>query len=156
MHRGSSYYGTGMETSNGTYLVNVDNNNDIGFILFDKHLHYISYTPSPFWYMYKLAPNNLGGAFTAYETYYNSVYRIQVINFDSLFNTYPSSVSGNLILDKNDNCTTEAADLRITANPIMMTDAQNNQWFAFTNDTGALQNKCAHRQLYVRPPGIWL
>jgi len=133
------YVEDGIETSNRRLLFISGCGNDVGFSFYDENLHFSSYTPSPFSYgIDKLTTNTQGGAFCVTNgvmlpSYLNY---IRAINFDSLFNTYPSSISGNLILDKNDNCTTETTDLRIKDNPVMMTDAQNNQWFAFTNDTG--------------------
>jgi len=141
----------GVETSTGKYLFSSyiilsppNQTNPIvnwGFTEYDRNLNFISFTPNPLneaGYS-KLIANSSGGAFTAFGTSNNfnaSNNHLVATNFDSSFNTYPNSVSGNIVLDNNSNCATDAGDLRIRNTPVVLDDAGNQSWYAFSNDTG--------------------
>jgi uncharacterized repeat protein (TIGR01451 family) len=135
--------GNGVELSTGNYLFSSQYQS--GFTTFDKHLHYLNSFPFPFnewgqgYAIYTPIPNPYGGGFWPTLIDNDSVPTIEhlfVVNFDSLFNGYPNSVSGNVYLDENNNCQPDPGDLNIN-NALVKLSNGTTDYYAFSTPSGS-------------------
>jgi hypothetical protein len=85
----------------------------------------------------KLSPNNKSGAFFSFPTNQD----IFVASFDSLFNTYPNELNGDISLDNDKNCIASAPDYSINQGLVKAVDALNNTFATFSNPNGSCKLK---------------
>jgi len=134
----------GVELSNGNFLFTSATALP-EFIAYDNSLHFLYAMPYPFientfsgWA--QLIANPYGGAFTAYSgNEYIPIpsWHMVAVNFDSLFQCYPSFVTGTVYQDNNTDCIDDAGDLPIGGSAAKLHDAiSSNDYYGFANDTG--------------------
>lgn len=105
---------------------------DQGYMTFDTDLNFtnIHHIPlNPGYVLPKIIPNNMGGAFVSYNAW---GWGYQAENFDSLFVTYPSEISGSIYVDNNHDCITNSGDVGIGGSIVALTDS-----------SGAVSYSCA-------------
>lgn len=146
------FYKGGVETSNhklifSYYTMTPQPNvtiNSCGLVSCDKNLGNITYHPailnSNDFLFSDLKKNNCGGAFMTFRNLnppnYYTLAGFTTLSFDSLFNTYPFKVVANTILDNNNNCTLDAQDIKMVNASVVLQDAVNNNYYAFSDTSG--------------------
>ncbi len=130
----------GIKTSQNKYLLNYYNylagtTSSLGFMYLDQNLNFLSVHPYPLSQnLYsKLIPNNKGGAFTSFNVYGGLNCNLFACNFDSLFNTHPVHIKGEILLDNNTNCVDDAPDFAISSSMLTLTDTSGTDYYAFAN-----------------------
>ncbi len=114
-----------------------------GFSFYDIHLNYLYSVPYPFIENASeiLIPNQMGGAFcTAMggNPVYMPDWHMVALNFDSLFNTYPSVVTGNVYQDNNHDCIDNSGDLTLGGSVIKLHETTLGvDYYGFAGDTGS-------------------
>lgn len=131
----------GVKTSNNNYLFNYYNYAggmylSQGMMFLDPNLNYLSSHPYPLSqnsYTSKLVANDMGGAFTSINIGQGFSNNIFACNFDSLFNTFPVHIKGDINLDNNTNCINDAPDFPISSSMLTLADTSGTNYYAFAN-----------------------
>lgn len=145
----TSIIGGGTKVTNGDYLFICDiydvntNTHTKGIVRYKSDLTFVSFSPEPFneliYGPQYLLPNQYGGAFFAFlgtQAFPGTWDHIYAVNFDSLLNVFPAQFPGNLTLDMNANCQVNTGDLPVTVSPVKLTDANNNDFYSFSDNNG--------------------
>jgi uncharacterized repeat protein (TIGR01451 family) len=137
------FYGVG-EVSNNKLLASfsgLNSNYFNGVISLNKHLSILSSLPEQYFRIYsnKIIPNYFGGC-TMYGYYNNPGYTgdftALICNYDSLFNTYPSKLTGSVYQDNNKDCAFNSGDLKLPYRSIVCTNAQGKNFYSYSNSIG--------------------
>lgn len=110
-----------------------------GILHLDKNMQYKNYYPVCFGktdlYTGPMSANSSGGAFFCTTVNYLTGYFFMA-SFDSLLNTYPNKINGQIVLDNDMDCSYGSQDYKILGGIVSATDANNQTYISVSNSNG--------------------
>ncbi len=136
----NNYYNGILQKSNGNLVLRCINYSTgiiySGLREFDKNFNPLAYTPQVFdpqWSMDALSYGNSSkGVVTGYA--YGPIFKL--ISTDSLFNSYPNSIKGSVVMDLNKNCSQDNGDAVNGEKLITCSDGASRSWYGYANAAG--------------------